>query len=201
MISYVKGLLVLINPTHVIIESKGIGYKIFVPANAFQKLPALHENLTLHTSLVIKELGQFLYGFMEDKERDVFEALLNVNGIGPKTALSLIGHLTLTELKQAVDRDEHVKICKVPGIGKKTAERLVIELRDKLDHFVSSTPHLSFVDIQATGVSQKIKDAMSALINLGYNQLFAQKAIKKTIGELSEEVELGLLITHALKHI
>lgn len=201
MISYIKGLLTYATSTYVILESQGIGYKIFIPASSIQRLPQLQETYVLHTSLVVKEMSQVLYGFHEPMERDLFEALLNVNGIGPKTALSLIGHLSLKELQSAVENEEHLKICKVPGIGKKTAERLVIELRDKLSHFSSPDPSTHMMEAKLDQPSQKIKDAMSALINLGYNQLTAQKAIKKTMQDCSDEIDLGLLITNALKNV
>lgn len=201
MLNYLKGLLVAATSTYIVLEANGLGYKIFIPASGLNKLPQLKESYLVHTSLVIKEMSQTLYGFHEPLERDLFEELLNVNGIGPKTALSLIGHLSLQQLQEAVENDEINKICKVPGIGKKTAERLIIELRDKLNHFNIPQPASHQIETKTSGYSQKIKDAMSALINLGYNQMTAQKAIKKTVQEFSEEIELGLLITHALKNI
>jgi len=200
MFAYLKGILMYATPASVVIEINGIGYKLFVPANVFSRLPQKGLPITLHTSFIVRELSQTLYGFFTVQERDFYEALIGVTGIGPKIALALIGHMSLEELQRAISNEDTAALCRIPGIGKKGAERLIIEMRDKVEpplmhggdfsaHYMAD-PHL-----------QVLNDAVSALINLGYNQSIAQKAIKKSLKDIPEGVELGALISTALKNI
>jgi len=205
MYAYIKGQLISANPQYTVIESMGIGFKILVPVNLFSKLPHPGSDVLLYTSFVVRELSQTLYGFLSSAEKELFEALLDVNGIGPKLALSIIGHMTTFELHQAVHREDTAQIARVPGIGKKTAERLIIELRDKLAVILPPDPSELAVQVHFDPKADKINDAMGALINLGYNQASAQKAVKKIMenpasGGISE-VDLPTLITQALKII
>lgn len=203
MFVHIRGQLIQASPLHAVVEVDGIGYKIYISANAFGKLPQIGSEVFLHLSFIVRELAHTLYGFLSPSERDIFEVLLGVTGIGPKIALSLIGHLSPHDLQKAVSNNDIVGVCRVPGIGKKTAERLMIELRDKLVDIATLprdpsdlvTAHLSDPN------AQKVRDAMSALINLGYNQITAQKAIKKTLSDLSEETDLAVLIMGALKNV
>ena len=146
-------------------------------------------------------MSQTLYGFLNCSERDLFEIMLNVTGIGPKLALSLIGHLTLQELHIAIANQDLPKLCHVPGVGKKTAERLIIELKDKLPHTFQHTLNGLAIQLPQDPKSLLIQDAMLALINLGYNQNTAQKAIKQCLKELPEPDNLVILITTALRYI
>lgn len=200
MFAYIKGVLTQSTPISVVIEANGIGYKLFIPASACSQLPQIGSPVTLHTAFVVRELSQTLYGFFSIQERDFFEALLGVTGIGPKIALALIGHMSLSELQRAISGGDTVTLCRIPGIGKKGAERLIIEMRDKVDasafhqegfsaHYVAD-PH-----------AQAVNDAVSALINLGYNQNIAQKAIKKSLKDIPEALDVGALISLALKNI
>lgn len=198
MLAYVKGKLASSTPIYAIVEAGGIGYKIFIPARLFALLPPLGAELQLHTSFIVRELSQSLYGFQTEQERDLFEALLNVTGIGPKLALSLIGHMSVFDLHQAISGGDIPAIVKVPGIGKKTAERLIMELRDKLPGL---NPADFAIQVPVDAQAQKINDAMSALINLGYNQSTAQKAIKKTLKDTDEAIPFAEFITLALKNI
>lgn len=200
MFSYIKGILTQSTPTSIVLEANGIGYKLFVPASVFSHLPQIGAIVTFQTSFVVRELSQCLYAFSNIQERDFFEALIGVTGIGPKIALSLIGHMPLEELKNAIINGDATTLCRIPGIGKKGAERLIIEMRDKVNgmslqgsefsaHFVADSNH------------QIVNDAMSALINLGYNQSIAQKAIKKSLKDVPEGIDLGALISLALKNV
>src|SRR5437868_894036 len=128
MYAFIKGLLVQSSPMSVIVETNGIGYRVFIPANVFGKLPQINHQVILHLSYVVRELSQTLYGFHSESERDLFEELMGVTGIGPKMALNVIGHLSLQDLQRAVSSHDIVSLSKVPGIGKKTAERLIIEM-------------------------------------------------------------------------
>lgn len=201
MIAYIKGLLVQSTPLFVVIDVHGIGHKVFIPPSLLSKLPQLHQEVLLQTSFVVRELSQTLYGFLTIQDRDLFEALMGVSGIGPKLALSIIGHLPGQELYQAITNSRILVLSKVPGIGKKTAERLIIEMRDKIGNYISVDQNEFVAHSYSDPMTQKINDAMSALINLGYNQVTAQKAIKKTLKDMPETANLSELITAALKFI
>lgn len=200
MYAFIRGELIQATPTTVIIETAGVGYLIYIPANVFPKLPQIGSRMLVYTSYVVRELSQTLYGFLSMQECEVFEILMGVTGIGPKIALSIIGHLHLTDLQQAIASHDLATISKVPGIGKKTAERLIIELRGKLTSQLPPDPSDRSIQVPQHQ-AQKISDAMGALINLGYNQATAQKAIKKTLQDAPEEIDLASLITGSLKHI
>lgn len=200
MFAYIKGLLVQAVPASVVIETGGIGYKIFIPASAFTSLPQVGHPLTLHTSFVVREIAQTLYGFPTPQEKDFFEALLNVTGIGPKIALALIGHMPLPDLQYAIANEDTATICRIPGIGKKGAERLIIEMRDKVGSALFTSAAVGAHAVSGSA-AQTVNDAMSALINLGYNHSTAQKAMKKTLQEAPENSELATLISTALKHV
>lgn len=200
MFTYMKGTLNQTTPLYIVLDIHGIGYKIFIPANAFSNLPPVDSQVLLFTSFVIREFSQSLYGFLFSHERDLFEALMNVTGIGPKLALSIIGHMEVHELSRAIHQQDTGALSKIPGIGKKTAERLIIEMRDKISGILPPNPSEYVVNI-ADPRAQTLQDAMSALINLGYNQLTAQKAIKKTLKDNPEGIDLPTLITTALKNV
>lgn len=201
MYAFMRGSLAYVAATHVVLEVHGIGYEITIPANVFSKLSQVGESLFLYTSFVVRESSQTLYGFFSTQDRDLFEAFLNVTGIGPKIALSLIGHMSTHDIGHAIVRKDITMLCKVPGIGKKIAERLIIEMRDKLETILP--PELSefSIPLKVDPQSQMIHDAMSALIHLGYNQLTAQKAIKKTLNEQPAIADLATLITASLKNV
>lgn len=201
MYSFLTGKLYHASPQDIVLDVAGVGYHIFIPASLFGLLPALNEIIRIHTSLIIRENCHSLYGFLTPQDRNLFEALLNVTGIGPKTALSLIGHLSVRELQHAILNHEVAIISKVPGIGKKTAERLIIDLRDKIQTLVQVDPAEFAINQKISPETQVINDAMSALINLGYNQNIAQKAIKKSLSDSNESIDLATLITTALKNI
>jgi len=200
MFAYIKGKLVDANPLSVIVDVGGIGYKIFISARAFGQLPKHGETVFLHTAFIVREASQTLYGFLASGERELFEALLNVSGVGPKLALALIGHLTLEDLQRAINAADTYSLSKVPGVGKRTAERLIVELKDKLPALfprdIATSP-----EVTGNLGPVLIKDAVSALVNLGYTQAIAKKAIQDSLKELPEDVKLPVLITTALKNV
>jgi Holliday junction DNA helicase RuvA len=200
MIDYIKGSLTEATPLACTIEAHGVGYKIFIPTSLYAKLPPAGQETLLYTSLVIRESAHILYGFLTQSDREFFETLTTVSGIGPKLAISLIGHLSAEELHHAIGNGDVHAIIKVPGIGKRTAERLVVELRDKLPAFFPR----DLATAASSGISGQallIKDAMSTLVNLGYNQATAQKAIKTSLKDLPEDTDLATLITASLKNV
>lgn len=203
MIALIKGILIEVQPSYVVVEVSGIGYKVFVPSNYAGSLPELGKSLILHTSFVIRENSQSLYGFYQQVERSLFEILMEINGIGPKLALSVISHITVEDLHAAIARNDLRTLTKIPGIGKKTAERLAMELRDKLNQFLGESNRFQLSHkITLDPKTQMMKDAVSALINLGYSQLLAHNAIKLCMEEIeNEDIEISSLITSALSRI
>jgi Holliday junction DNA helicase RuvA len=179
MIGRISGVLLEKNPPQVLVDVGGVGYDIDVPMSTFYNLPRNGEKVVLFTHLVVREDAHLLYGFGTEAERATFRTLLKVSGVGPKVALSVLSGMSVNDLAEAVALQESGRLTKVPGIGKKTAERLLLELRDKLK-----------VDVRiAVGGSAEVPssngDVLNALISLGYNEkeaLFAIKQLPKDAG-------------------
>ena len=168
MIGRLTGTLAEKTPPQVLIDVAGVGYELDVPMSTFYTLPALGERLTLLTHLVVREDAHLLYGFASPPERATFRQLIRIAGIGPRTALAILSGLSVSELAQAVSRQDSARLVKVPGIGKKTAERLLLELKDKL------APDLSGA---AAVTSDSQVDIVQALLALGYNEREAAAAL------------------------
>ncbi|MBS0622702.1 MAG: Holliday junction branch migration protein RuvA [Verrucomicrobia bacterium] len=198
MYEYIKGKLVFANTFHAIIEAQGVGYKLLIGSNSHANMPPLNEEMLLYTSLVVRENSQQLFGFISQHERTLFETLMTVSGIGPKIALSLVGSLPPLTLQEAIAANNPALLAKVPGVGKKTAERLILELKGKLPSLLETLPHLSGGHTPL--LSPTVRDAISALIHLGYTQAKAQAAIQKSLEE-NGEPNLQELITTALAKI
>jgi holliday junction DNA helicase RuvA len=192
MYEYIKGDLSEASPTRAVVEASGVGFSLHIPLSSYPKLPSPGSQILFFVSLVIRQEMHTLYGFLTRMERDLFESLTQVSGIGPKTALALIGHLDAGDLQLAVSQSNITLLCRVPGIGKKTAERLVVDLRDKF-------AKQALIDPSLGEGSTFSKDAYNALINLGYPPIQAQKAIKMARSQGGEELSLPQLITAALR--
>lgn len=191
MFDYFKATLIESSPLKITVEVHGIGYRIWVPVHI--QLPQVGSPITLYISPVIREDSHQLFGFLTRLERDFFELLITISGIGPKIALCLMGHLDISDLHRAILQGNAQVLSKTPGIGKKTAERLIIELRDKVKNLPIPSTQTSHQQTQS--------DALSALVHLGYPSSQAQRAIKTVLPQLEKEPDLGQLITAALKHI
>ncbi len=199
MYEFIKGKLIEATPCKAVVETQGIGFCLLIPFNHFAKLPKAGETVTLFTSFVVREDSQKLFGFLTRHERDLFESLIEVSGVGPKTGLCLVGHMEVGELQAALSQGNIQRICKIPGIGKKTAERLVVEMRDKMKKEIGAS---SVHPLQGSqGQQGVVADAISALINLGYNNQQSQKAIQAALEKTQGEPELAKLITAALRQI
>jgi len=194
MFAYITGTLASASPDEAILDVNGLGYLVYISLFTFEKLPKIGEICKLHTSTVIREDSQKTYGFFTLEERNFFEQLNNISGIGSRLSLAILGHMSLEDLHLAVEHANTKAISKVPGIGKKMAERLIIELRDKFKAVDKQKISLSSKSPQ--GISA---DAISALINLGYSPLDAQKAVQTALKSKKEEPLLPELISLALK--
>lgn len=171
MIGRISGILLEKAPPLVLVDCSGVGYECEVPMSTFYNLPAVGEKVTLLTHFVVREDAQLLYGFGSDQERATFRQLLKVNGIGAKSALSILSGLSIEELIQAVAMQETAMLTRVPGVGKKTAERLLLELKDKFS-VAGLTPS------SAAQPKSASSDVLNALISLGYNEREALAAVK-----------------------
>ena len=197
MFEYIHGQLAQASPTHITVDVHGLGYRLYIPFNNYAKLPALKAQALFFVSTVIREDSHKLFGFLSSHERDLFEQLIEISGIGPKTALALIGHMELQELQTAITQGNIAKVCKIPGIGKKTAERLIVEMRDKIFKVIGEDT----LSEQSRKETRTVQDAISALVNLGYNIAQAQKAVKGAMQACDGEPALAALITSALRYM
>jgi Holliday junction DNA helicase RuvA len=187
MIGKIVGTLVHKHPPQILVDCHGVGYEIDVPMSTFYNLPALGESVALLTHFVVREDAQLLYGFATPAEREAFRQLIKISGVGPRMALSVLSGLSLTELAQAVSSQDAARLTKVPGVGKKTAERLLLELKGKLG------PALNLPN-QAGQGSDNQGDIQQALLALGYNDREAAAALKALPAEVgvSEGIKLAL---------
>lgn len=186
MIGRLCGTLAEKNPPHLLIDVNGVGYEVDVPMSSFYNLPALGERVTLLTHFVVREDAQLLYGFLTAEERATFRQLLKIAGVGARTALAILSGLSVNDLAQAVSTQQAGRLIKVPGIGKKTAERLLLELKGKLG------PDLALPGTAVQSDAQA--DIVQALVALGYNEKEAGAALKnlpKDVG-VSEGIKLAL---------
>jgi Holliday junction DNA helicase RuvA len=190
MIGRLAGVLLEKNPPQLLLDVQGVAYEVDVPMSTFYNLPNTGDRLTLFTHLVVREDAHLLYGFGSEAERRTFRQLLKVNGIGPRIALAVLSGLSVAELAQAVTLQESGRLTKIPGIGKKTAERLLLELKDKLGANLTQT-----VGINKTPPPSS--DILNALLSLGYSDKEAVAAVK----ELPEGVAVADGIKQALKRL
>jgi holliday junction DNA helicase RuvA len=186
MIGRITGTLAEKSPPLVLIDVNGVGYEIDVPMSTFFNLPGLGERVTLLTHFVVREDAQVLFGFLTAPERATFRLLVKISGVGPRTALSILSGLSVGELAQAVSRQDSGRLVKVPGIGKKTAERLLLELKGKLGADLALPT--------STPVSEAQADIVQALVALGYNEREAAAALKALPADVgvSDGIKLAL---------
>ncbi len=186
MIGRLTGTLADKAPPQVLVDANGVGYEVDVPMSTFYNLPGLGERITLLTHLVVREDAHLLYGFLTAAERSTFRELIRISGIGPRTALSVLSGLSVAELAQAVGQQQSGRLVKVPGIGKKTAERLLLELKGKLAPDLGPAGSAPVSDAQA--------DIVQALVALGYSEREAAAALKSLPADcgVSEGIKLAL---------
>ncbi len=182
MIARLRGLLLEKNMPHLLLEVQGVGYELQAPMSTFFRLPDIDSEVILHTHLAVSETAQQLYGFIDKRDRELFRTLIKVSGVGPKMAIAILSGMEADDIARCVMEDNSAALVKVPGVGKKTAERLIIELRDKLKNWQSSAAPLA--EMEAASQPQAVvvdhsDEAESALIALGYKPAEASRAIAR----------------------
>jgi Holliday junction DNA helicase RuvA len=191
MIGYLKGLIIAKHPPMLLIDVVGVGYEVYASMNTFYKLPEVGCEVTLFTHLVVREDVHDLYAFYDLRERLLFRTLIKVNGVGPRMAMAILSSINPDEFVFCVENEDAARLMHIPGVGKKTAERLIIEMRDRLkdwrpvgDHAAASGETLS------TDINNVTRDAISALVALGYKPQEASRAVSKidAVGFSSEEI-------------
>lgn len=200
MIGRLRGILAEKQPPHLLVDVNGVGYAVEVPMSTYYQLPELEKQVTLHIHQVVREDAHLLYGFYEKKERELFRELIRLNGVGPKLALALMSTLSVNEMIDTVRQQNTTALVKVPGVGKKTAERLLVELKDRFKAWEggveASTPLAAEVAMSSPASSAEM-DAVSALVALGYKPQEASRAVATVEGK--EELTSEELIRRALK--
>ena len=185
MITQLSGILLAKNPPHIVLDVNGVGYEIAIPLNLFEKLPPTNQPLKILTHLLIKEDSHTLYGFLDETTRSAFRALLKINGIGARSALAILSNLAPADLFAIVQSKNAQKFTKIPGIGKKTAERLLLELDGKLN----------FIALDSNFTPDPANDLLNALLALGYSEKESLQAIK----DFPPDLPLSTAIKRALQ--
>ena len=176
MIAHLRGKLIFKQPGQAIVEAAGVGYDVAISIPTFTALPSLGAEAALHIHTQVSDDQIALFGFLESDEKRLFERLITVGGVGPKLAIKMLSGLSAEHTVQAIRAQDHAQLTRIPGVGKKLAERLVVELKDKLDDFaVSPAPHAV--------AGPAVDDVLSALTNLGYQRLASEKAIEQAIAK------------------
>ena len=188
MISFLRGNLVSFGSDSVVIDVSGVGYEVKITSGAYSKVNGLSGEVTLITDFIVREDSMTLYGFKDEAERDIFRILYNVSGIGPKTAVVILSRLSVENLILALSCGDVKMLTSVPGIGKKTAERLILELRDKLAPFASQIDRVKVeFDTRIDMPSDAITDATMVLVALGYTQSESEHIVKMVAKEIGSE--------------
>ncbi|MBI5695012.1 MAG: Holliday junction branch migration protein RuvA [Nitrospirae bacterium] len=197
MIALITGSLASKNPGTVVVDVAGVGYEVHIPLSSFYEMPDEGGPVKLHIHTHVREDAITLFGFFTVKEKELFLALMGVSGIGPKLALNIISGLAMDKLVDAIARGDDKMLATVPGVGKKTAARLVLELKEKvaaMGYEAASGPCRV-----GSGVNRQKEEAVSALVNLGYNRSIAEEAVKRVCAKDGEETSIEVLIRDTLK--
>ena len=200
MYSYIRGELAEINSDHIVLDVNGIGYQIYIPTNTLNYLPSIGEMVKIHTYLYIREDAMMLYGFLTRDDLDMFKMLITVSGICPKGGLGILSTLSTDDLRFAVLSDDAKAIAKAPGIGAKTAQRVIKDLKDKMSLEEAFEKKLEHTTDKVLPENNSIKnDAVLALNALGYSSTESLKAVSKV--EITEDMDVEDVLKAALKHM
>jgi len=198
MIARISGTLIYKHVTYVIVDAHGIGYRVFVPLTTFYELPDIGQPVDLNIHTHVKQDSINLFGFYTHEERDIFQLMISVTGIGPRLALNILSGISARELIRTVSNENLSRLVNIPGVGKKMAQRLVIELRDKAMKLTSDEV-VGEPGGKMTADELMKEDAMSALINLGYKSHKVREILDRVINETKEALTLDVLLKKALK--
>lgn len=193
MIASLKGVLSHKSIENIIVDVHGIGCSIAVPLSTFYKLPDTGSQVDLVIHTHISQDAVRLFGFQDHREKDIFQLLISVSGIGPRLAINILSGISPEDLSGAISDGDLVRLVGIPGVGKKTAERMIFELKDKITKLIFDK-----ISVGSPGIVVK-KDALSALINLGYKSSIAKDAVDKVFAKSEEELTLEILLTESLK--
>lgn len=200
MIGRICGKLLDIQVTEIQVEVQGIAYEIQIPMSTLYQLPQVGEDITLHTHFAVREDAQTLYGFFSIDEKKLFRALVKVSGVGPKLALAILSGMEVSEFVQTVARNDVASLVRMPGVGKKTAERLIVEMRDRMQEWQIGFHDKVSGEAPLTGTAQQIShEAETALISLGYKPAEAGKAVGRVMQDNADITDSGTLIRLALR--
>jgi Holliday junction DNA helicase RuvA len=195
MIAHLRGVLVLKTVERAVVDVQGVGYQVFIPLSTYYTLPDVQERVTLVTSIYVREDTMRLYGFATEEEREIFELLIGVSSIGPRLALNMLSRLAAADLKQAIAQAETARLQTIPGIGRKTAERVVLELQEKM----SLLDMAAMGQVRVPGEEHVTRDVISALLNLGYKRGEAEKAVQVVRAKQDGTLTLEALLKDALQ--
>jgi len=197
MIAHLIGKLIYKSPDHSIVDVNGIGYKIFTPLSTYYVLPKIGESVTLHVHTRVREDELKLFGFLTEEEQTIFEKLITINKVGPKLALGILSGMSPENLLTAIMSNDAARLSAIPGVGKKTAERLTLEMKDKLSDLTFEMEHQ-----QGTEAPEgPYEDALSALVNLGYKKPQAEKSLKSAYNKIGKDSSLEDLIKESLNNL
>jgi Holliday junction DNA helicase RuvA len=199
MIAHIQGRLHFKSPEHLIIDVDGLGYQIQVPLTTFYDLPEVGNTVALHIHTHVREDALQLYGFQSHEEKALFVQLMSIAGIGPRLAVNILSGITPAELAKTIHQGDLARLVSIPGVGRKTAERMMIEMRDKLPAVALGQELAAPIRLAASDAI--IEDALSALLNLGYKKGVAQQAIKQAQQHIQAEVSLENLLKEALRSL
>ncbi|OBX00955.1 Holliday junction ATP-dependent DNA helicase RuvA [Gallibacterium genomosp. 1] len=200
MIGHLRGILLEKSPPEILLEVNGIGYEVLLPMTSFYHLPEVNMEASIYTHLVVREDAHLLFGFYHKQDRTLFRELIKTNGVGPKLALAILSAMSVNEFSYAIEHEELSKLVKIPGVGKKTAERLIVELKGKFksyqhdDFFIEQNSTQNKFEIDKISATD---DAISALVALGYKPAEAEKMVKRVA---KPEWDSEQLIREALKN-
>lgn len=198
MISFLHGRLIEALPTQVVVDVQGVGYEVLIPLSSYDKLPQPGHEVKLLTHLAVREDAHILYGFMSAAERDLFRLLINtVSGIGPKIALNVLSGINVTAFRGAVANSDVKALSQISGVGRKTAERIVVELKDKIG--AAGAWEAASAQRALSAEDQKVNDAVLALMALGFKQIEAHDSVRKAQGSLGSQATVEELVRACLK--
>jgi len=197
LIAYLEGKLIEKNPTHLILEVNGVGYSVNIPVSSYASVGEVGQTVKVLTYQYVREDELKLYGFSSHQERDLFELLISVNGVGPRVALGILSSISVEDFQRSVLAEDLDVLTHISGVGKKTAQRLIVELKEKLGKVDLGIEKA--VEVKE-GIGIPAEEAVLALVSLGYNKLDARKAVQKANSESEESLPIEELIKRALKY-